>query len=43
MPAKSVVFTTMKKFDGTDFRLLTSGDYIQVNEMKYIVDVRKSR
>lgn len=30
MPARTVVFTSIKKFDGKDFRLLTSGEYIQV-------------
>lgn len=31
MPAKTVVFTTVRKFDGTDFRNLTSGEYIQMS------------
>ena len=31
MPAKTVVFTNARKFDGTDFRWLTSGEYIQMS------------
>lgn len=31
MPAKTVVFTTTRKFDGKDFRWLTSGEYIQMS------------
>lgn len=31
MPAKTVVFTNARKFDGTDFRFLTSGEYIQMS------------
>ncbi|OCB91527.1 antiviral helicase [Sanghuangporus baumii] len=31
MPAKTVVFTDVKKFDGTDFRNLSSGEYIQMS------------
>ena len=30
MPAKTVVFTQARKFDGQDFRWITSGEYIQV-------------
>lgn len=30
MPAKTVIFTQTRKFDGKDFRWLTSGEYIQV-------------
>ena len=30
MPAKTVVFTATRKFDGKDFRWITSGEYIQV-------------
>ena len=28
MPAKTVVFTSLEKFDGDDFRWITGGDYI---------------
>ena len=31
MPAKTVVFTSVKKFDGREFRYLSSGEYIQVS------------
>jgi len=31
MPAKTVVFASVTKFDGTAFRLLTSGEYIQMS------------
>ena len=31
MPAKTVVFTTVRKFDGRDFRNLSSGEYIQMS------------
>ena len=31
MPAKTVVFTSTRKFDGTDFRWITSGEYIQMS------------
>ncbi|CAM9691784.1 unnamed protein product [Heterosigma akashiwo] len=31
MPAKTVVFTNTRKFDGTDFRWITSGEYIQMS------------
>lgn len=31
MPAKTVVFTSVKKFDGRDFRFLTGGEYIQMS------------
>lgn len=31
MPAKSVVFTSIKKFDGKTTRLITSGEYIQMS------------
>ena len=30
MPAKTVVFTNTRKYDGKDFRWITSGEYIQV-------------
>lgn len=30
MPARTVVFTSARKFDGKDFRWLSSGEYIQV-------------
>jgi replicative superfamily II helicase len=31
MPAKTVVFTNARKFDGGGFRWLTSGEYIQMS------------
>lgn len=31
MPARTVVFTNARKFDGKDFRWLTSGEYIQMS------------
>ena len=31
MPAKTVVFTASRKFDGTDFRLVGPGEYIQMS------------
>lgn len=31
MPAKTVVFTSTRKFDGRDFRWVTSGEYIQMS------------
>jgi ATP-dependent RNA helicase DOB1 len=31
MPAKTVVFTSVKKFDGVDFRYITGGEYIQMS------------
>lgn len=31
MPARTVVFTDVKKFDGTDRRYLTGGEYIQMS------------
>lgn len=30
MPAKTVVFTSVKKWDGEGHRSITSGEYIQV-------------
>jgi ATP-dependent RNA helicase DOB1 len=31
MPAKTVVFTSIEKFDGEDYRWLTGGEYIQMS------------
>lgn len=31
MPARTVVFTTVRKFDGNEFRWLTGGEYIQMS------------
>lgn len=31
MPARTVVFTSVRKFDGRDFRTLASGEYIQMS------------
>jgi len=33
MPAKTVVFTNVRKFDGSQFRWITSGEYIQVQQI----------
>ena len=32
MPAKTVVFTAVKKWDGDSHRFIGSGEYIQVSE-----------
>ena len=32
MPARTVVFTASRKFDGTDFRWISAGEYIQVRK-----------
>lgn len=31
MPAKTVVFTSVRKFDGANFRWVSSGEYIQMS------------
>ena len=31
MPARTVVFTSCRKFDGKEFRWITSGEYIQMS------------
>ena len=31
MPAKTVVFTNVRKFDGAGFRWVSSGEYIQMS------------
>ena len=31
MPARTVVFASCRKFDGKDFRWITSGEYIQMS------------
>ena len=31
MPAKTVVFTSLEKFDGDEFRWITGGEYIQMS------------
>lgn len=31
MPAKTVVFTATRKFDGQDFRWVSAGEYIQMS------------
>jgi ATP-dependent RNA helicase DOB1 len=31
MPAKTVVFTSLEKFDGEEFRWITGGEYIQMS------------
>jgi ATP-dependent RNA helicase DOB1 len=37
MPARTVLFTSVQKFDGKDFRWLSSGEYIQVPDVDIIV------
>lgn len=39
MPAKTVVFTQTRKFDGQDFRWITSGEYIQVHAFLTLIKV----
>ena len=36
MPARTVLFTGAQKFDGKDFRLVSSGEYIQVAIFTFI-------
>ena len=31
MPARTVLFTNVQKFDGKDFRWISSGEYIQMS------------
>lgn len=31
MPAKTVVFTKLKKWDGASFRMISAGEYIQMS------------
>jgi ATP-dependent RNA helicase DOB1 len=31
MPARTVIFTASRKFDGTDFRFISAGEYIQMS------------
>ena len=31
MPARTVLFTSARKFDGRDFRWVSSGEYIQMS------------
>lgn len=33
MPARTVLFTSVRKFDGRDFRWISSGEYIQVTSI----------
>lgn len=30
MPAKTCIFTSLRKYDGNEYRMITSGEYIQV-------------
>lgn len=32
MPAKTCIFTSLRKYDGNEYRMITSGEYIQVRE-----------
>lgn len=36
MPAKTVVFTAVKKWDGDSHRYIGSGEYIQVSDVLFI-------
>jgi len=40
MPAKTVVFTSVKKWDGDTNRYIGSGEYIQVHFFIYEMQVR---
>lgn len=31
MPARTVIFTALEKFDGDEFRFITGGEYIQMS------------
>jgi ATP-dependent RNA helicase DOB1 len=35
MPAKTCVFTNVRKWDGENFRWVSSGEYIQVSKETY--------
>lgn len=39
MPAKTVVFTSVKKWDGDSHRYIGSGEYIQVSFNSNLVEV----
>jgi ATP-dependent RNA helicase DOB1 len=39
MPAKTVVFTNTRKWDGKEIRWVTSGEYIQVSVLDFIICV----
>jgi ATP-dependent RNA helicase DOB1 len=43
MPAKTVVFTNVRKFDGSQFRVISSGEYIQVNTNASLTALTTSR
>ena len=36
MPAHTVVFTSVRKFDGTDFRTVSVPDVIQILKLSYV-------
>ena len=31
MPAKTCIFTSLRKYDGSEYRMITSGEYIQMS------------
>ena len=31
MPAKTCIFTSLRKYDGEEYRMITSGEYIQMS------------
>lgn len=37
MPAKTVVFTAVKKWDGDSHRYIGSGEYIQVSDVFFFI------
>lgn len=39
MPARTVVFTSVKKWDGDSHRYIGSGEYIQVSRAVVAIDV----
>ena len=44
MPAKTCIFTSLRKYDGETYRLITPGEYIQVSQsVSFYVDVGKGR
>lgn len=43
MPAKTVVFTAVRKWDGDSHRYIGSGEYIQVSEEFVAFITRKDR
>jgi hypothetical protein len=40
MPAKSVVFNSIRKHDGNQFRVLEPGEYTQVSNMVFVSNLK---